>query len=192
MSEKKITYCKDYYESREKYNEYIKNHIKAVNEAYETAEKAFKAVFPKVYEDPDQLMSLQCNLQYHDKSKNNYNEFWAYAMKFFPFEEIPSELEKFKDGFDIAWLHHANHNPHHPAYWTLVEDGKIQYFDMPDIYIIEMLCDWMAMSKYYNSTTLDFWFNNPSAKKLPMTLNTKMKITHFMGWMYKNNVHTLW
>jgi hypothetical protein len=63
---------------------------------------------------------------------------------------------------------------------------------MPDIYIIEMLCDWMAMSRYYNSSTLDYW-NSDSAKKLPMSEYTKSKVNEFMeAMLIKNGKSTLW
>ena len=55
---------------------------------------------------------------------------------------------------------------------------------MPDIYIIEMLCDWMAMSKNYNSSTSDYW-NSQSAQKLPMSSYTESKINEFMIAMDK-------
>ena len=191
MSEKKITYCKDSQESRTKYHMYINSQIKAVNDMYARSINAFKDVFPAVYSDASQIRELKRNLEFHDSSKTSYNEFWPYAMKFFPFAEEEKALEKFKDGFKLAWLHHAHHNPHHPAYWALADDDKLIIYDMPDIYIIEMLCDWMAMSKYYNSTTLSYW-ESDSAKKLPMSDYTKSKVNEFMRWMLKNNVQTLW
>lgn len=191
MSEKKITYCETMKESKEKYTEYINNHIKAVQEAYETAINGFKAVFPEVYEDDKQVFQLSINLQHHDRSKFDENEFWYYAMRFFPVNGIDPESEKVKKDFKIGWLHHVHNNAHHPNHWALVDDNKVILINMPDIYIIEMLCDWMAMSKYYNSTTMKYW-ESDSAKKLPMSAHTRTKVDEFMEWMKINNVHTLW
>ena len=47
------------------------------------------------------------------------------------------------------------------------------------------------MSKYCNSTTLEYW-KSESAQKLPMSAYTKSKVNEFMDWMLKNNTHTLW
>lgn len=189
MSKKKITYCNTKGESRDKYYEYINNHIKAVQEAYNTAIDAFKDVFPKVYENPILVRQLNINIKNHDKSKFDVNEFWYYMARFFPIVGTDPESKEVKDNFKIGWLHHVHNNAHHPNHWALVDDNEVKIFDMPDIYIIEMLCDWMAMSKYYNSTTLKYW-ESDSAKKLPMSDYTKSKVNEFMNWMLKNNVYT--
>ena len=188
MSEKKITYCVTLNEANEKYTEYLENHIKGVKEAYNMAYDAFKDVFPDVYIDNYQVRKLIVNLNKHDETKFDFNEFISYRNKFFPFSK---NSERDESEFQIAWLHHVNNNAHHPAHWALVEDNEIKIFDMPDIYIIEMLCDWMAMSKYYNSTTLEYW-KSESAKKLPMSIYTISKVDEFMKWMQDHNVHTLW
>lgn len=191
MSEKKIIYCTSLNDSETQYTEYIDKHIKSVWESYYMAVDAFKSVFPKIYEDKAQFSKLINTLRSHDRSKYDPNEFHYYRARFFPVTSIDFNSEKIKNGFKLAWLHHAHHNPHHPAYWALADDGELIIYDMPDIYIIEMLCDWMAMSKYYNSTTLDYW-KSESAQKLPMSDYTKSKVNEFMEWMYKNNVYTLW
>ena len=191
---KKVTYCKTLAESKEKYTKYINNHIKAAQNAYDMAIDAFKDIFPDVYENDDdnsKVRQLYINLAHHDDSKFDRNEFFYYAMKFFPVDGIDPESKRVNDGFQIAWLHHVHNNAHHPAHWALVDDDSIMVFDMPDIYIIEMLCDWMAMSKYYNSTTLEYW-ESDSAKKLPMSTYTKSKVNEFMEWMVENNKQTLW
>lgn len=190
---KKITYCETIIESKEKYTEYIYIHIKNVNEAYKKAIKAFKDVFPEIYTNNGlaKLNQLEYNLICHDKSKFSTDEFWPYAMRFFPINSVNPKSKDIEDGFQLAWLHHVHNNPHHPAHWTLVEDGEIKIFDMPDIYIIEMLCDWMAMSKYFNSTTLEYW-QSESAQKLPMSPNTRAKVNTFMEYMRENNTHIVW
>jgi hypothetical protein len=191
MSEKKIIYCKDHVEANDAYMYYIKNHIKNVHEAYHTAESAFRDIFPDVYDNREKLNILVANLKNHDKSKFDNEEFFAYRNKFFPVNNNDLDPDKIEEYFNIAWLHHIHNNPHHPNHWVLVEGDKIKIFDMPDIYIIEMLCDWMAMSKYYNSTTLGYW-KSESAKKLPMSIYTVSKVNEFMDWMQDHNVHTLW
>lgn len=193
MSEKKLTYCDSIIESRKRYREYINNHIKAVQESYNVAEKAFKDIFPELYTNNGRaaLNQLLINLEIHDKSKFDDNEFHYYAARFFPVKNTNPESENNKKNFQIGWLHHVHNNAHHPAHWALVDNGDVIILDMPDIYIIEMLCDWMAMSKYYNSTTLEYW-KSESAQLLPMSNYTKLKVNEFMNWMLQNNVHTSW
>ena len=187
----KITYCDNIMQSKEKYTEYITNHIKNVQDAYKEASDAFKEIFPKVYEKDHLITELNMNLIQHDNSKFSDDEFWGYVMRFFPMKNIDPKSKQVKKDFDLAWLHHIHNNQHHPQHWSFVDDGEIKVVDMPDIYIIEMLCDWMAMSKYHGSTTLEYW-NSERAKKLPMSKYTKSKVEEFMKWMQKNNVHTLW
>jgi hypothetical protein len=188
----KITYCTNIDESQEKYNKYIKNHINAVIEAHHTAIDAFKEVFPEVYESEAAYTMLMHNLRDHDKSKFGFDEYWCYLSKFFPYEDMKIITEdKINKNFELGWLHHIHHNAHHPAHWVLPDNREFKILDMPDIYIIEMLCDWMAMSKYFKSTTLEYW-NTESAKQLPMSIRTVSKVDEFMKWMEKHNVHTLW
>ena len=191
MSEKKIIYCETMIESKDKYTDYINNHIANVQEVYDKNADVFKSVFPNVY-NSKQVMQLYINIENHDKSKFDENEFWYYAMRFFPVKGIDPNSEKVKKDFKIGWLHHVHNNAHHPNHWALVDDNQIYLFDMPDIYIIEMLCDWMAMSKYYNSKTIDYW-NSDSGKKLPMSEYTKSKVNEFMeAMLIKNGKLTLW
>lgn len=191
MSEKKIIYCKDFGEQKEKYENYIAKHQMNVIISYYLANNAFKELFPEVYNNTDVVEILENNIKYHDTSKFNIEEFIPYANRFFPLEGTDPESEQVKSAFNLAWFNHLRNNPHHPAYWTCVDDGEAKIYDMPYIYIIEMLCDWMAMSMYYNSTTYEYW-NSESAQKLSMTDNTRAKVNEFMEWMLKNNVHTLW
>jgi hypothetical protein len=189
---KKITYCKDVIESVEKYSEYVKSHIENVKTCYIMAINAFKDVFPNVYKNETETFKLISNIKNHDKSKIEPDELFAYAHRFFPIEgEDDPKSKENKDKFKLAWFNHVSKNPHHPSYWVLVDNNGTEIFDMPDIYIIEMLCDWMAMSKHFNSTTLEYW-QSESAQKLPMSNYTKFKVNEFMMWMQKNNVHTLW
>lgn len=185
MSRKITCMTKD--ESLRKYKEYVCNHIADVHYVYKRSLEAFQEVFPKVFENMNLHVDLVCNISDHDRSKIDKEEFEPYAAKFYPVNgEKPNENE-----FKEAWLHHIHNNQHHPAHWCYVENGNIIILDMPDIYIIEMLCDWMAMSIHFKSTTLDYW-KSESAQKLPMSEYTKSKVNEFMNWLIKNNKNTLW
>ncbi len=62
-----------------------------------------------------------------------------------------------KTCFDWAWNHHKNHNPHHPEFWLSVgRGGEIEVLRMPDIYVAEMVADWIGAGKTYGNT-LEQW-----------------------------------
>lgn len=88
----------------------------------------------------------------HDASKFLPEEFPHYARQFFGDKGDP-------DGFARAWLHHCNHNPHHWQYWIFpdgfspagsdVVNGRVE---MPEIYVREMVADWMGASRAYTKS----------------------------------------
>lgn len=90
------------------------------------------------------------NLWLHDLSKFSANESIGYAFHDF-------KRSKPDPGFDRAWLHHKNHNEHHPEYWlNQGRDGVCVPVSMPTIYIAEMVADWIGAGKTYGST-LEAW-----------------------------------
>lgn len=72
---------------------------------------------------------------WHDNSKISKEEFNGYGFKFFGSEQTEETKKEFKK----AWEHHKENNIHH--HQTL-KDYK---GDDRKCYIIEMLCDWIAM-----------------------------------------------
>lgn len=87
----------------------------------------------------------------HDFSKFGRHELFAYGRQFFGDKGDPL-------GFQRAWLHHQNHNPHHWEYWiprtNHVRSGimKESPIVMPLPYIREMVADWMGASKAYTGS----------------------------------------
>lgn len=59
-----------------------------------------------------------------------------------------------------AIQHHVLNNPHHPEYWAEDSDNSkpLDVSKMPEIYIVEMVADWQAMSEELGNTIRD-WFN---------------------------------
>jgi hypothetical protein len=78
----------------------------------------------------------------HDLSKFSQAEFGPYARYFFGGKKNQEE-------FDLAWLHHVHHNPHHWLYWVLPGDetSKPRVFEMPGKYRLEMLADWEGAAR---------------------------------------------
>ena len=82
----------------------------------------------------------------HDQSKFMIEEYEAYDNYFY---NGGYSTEEGKKEFDKAFLHHLHHNPHHWQHWVLpqYDDSKeTKVIDMPDIYILEMICDWWSFS----------------------------------------------
>ena len=86
----------------------------------------------------------ETNIQRHDLSKHDVEEYAAYDAYFYPKGEVTHVVSEM---FNLAWLHHIHVNPHHWQHWVLVEDeGSIKPLEMPDNYILEMVCDWWSFS----------------------------------------------
>jgi hypothetical protein len=102
----------------------------------------------------------------HDISKFSPLEFHAYANKFFgEWPETSIQIEKdmrkklVKQAFGYAWLHHQHCNKHHWNYWV-VNQAKKEAVKMPDRYVVEMICDWSAMSRKFGDTPGEFFLKN--------------------------------
>lgn len=93
------------------------------------------------------------NLWIHDLSKFSANEAFGYA--FYKFGQ--ENHRHAKQAFEKAWHHHKMHNPHHPEHWLNPNrSGELEILDMPYIYTVEMVADWMGAGKTYGST-LEQW-----------------------------------
>jgi hypothetical protein len=95
----------------------------------------------------------------HDWTKFAPAELPHYGRQFFGDKGDP-------DGWQRAWVHHQNHNPHHWDYWvnrtiTKGPKGGQQAVGvlMPQWVVREMVADWMAASRAYEGRwpTLDSW-----------------------------------
>lgn len=112
------------------------------------------------------IIKLKRRIKEHDLSKYSTEEFEPYRQKFFPCEgETPNE-ELFKK----AWEHHYQVNDHHPEYW--IKDGKVQ--EMSTYALIEMLCDWVAMSIKFNNCPSKWFEDSIKKKKLVLHESTEL------------------
>lgn len=100
------------------------------------------------------------NIRRHDASKKSSDEYKAYDDYFYG-----ERTQEVKDAFNLAWLNHIHHNPHHWQHWVLIQDkgnadsyysGKFVALDMPDNYILEMICDWWSFSWKKHTDTPGF------------------------------------
>ncbi len=132
------------------YVEYIKKHVANVQLVWEKLQPYLNnGNYSYRMEDFD-IHDIERVIKVHDESKWSGEEFYGYAQWFFQ----KDGEDKCKVAFDYAWNHHQKHNPHHPEYWVM-HDGTI--LDMPFNYIIDMLCDWSAMSVKFRDTPSQFY-----------------------------------
>ena len=125
----------------EKYNEYLTNHKNNVYSAFKWLERNL----PELFDEPDVRNMCEFNCRYkHDESKTNPDEYQAYDNYFYGDKSYDVVNQ-----FERAWLKHIHRNPHHWQHWVLINDNPDEgekIIDMPDIYIIEMICDWMSFA----------------------------------------------
>lgn len=86
----------------------------------------------------------------HDLSKYSPTEFLQ-GVRYFNGTHSPTEDERRKQGYSLAWMHHKGRNRHHWEYWTDYSLKKRVYvaIPVPRRYLAEMLCDRIAASKIY-------------------------------------------
>lgn len=91
----------------------------------------------------------------HDLSKFSKEEIFGYAL--WDFKTWTGD----KYLFDAAWLHHKNHNPHHPEYWLNVNrSGVPSPLQIPKKYVIEMVADWIGAGKSYGNSLITWLPDN--------------------------------
>lgn len=123
------------------YDEYLENHRSCVLQAYDFL--VDNGIFEN---DPTQRYYILK----HDKSKYGEAEYDAYDRYFYEDNDHSTRMDETEDDFLYAFLHHIHNNPHHWQYWVLINDsedgGEDDYLEIPQTYVIEMICDWWSFS----------------------------------------------
>jgi hypothetical protein len=130
------------------------------------------------YEELSPAMGLQIAQRaiLHDQSKLQEPEYVPYVWR------INRTLWKKTNSPHLRWLesqtldqaiqdavrHHVTHNRHHPE-WHMDAD------DMSVIDIIEMVCDWYAMSQEFN-TSIVTWFNYVVPRRYSFSADVRQKV----------------
>lgn len=142
----------------------------------EDVKKAFDIIFDEInkyinlsYSD---IKILKKNLEIHDDSSFDELGFNGNRQWFFP----NLNEDKNREIMMEAWNHHISVNKHHWEYYVNNDDVE----EIPDIYLVELLCDWVAFSmKYQVITPLEHYMNiKPIIKLHP---NTEHKIKDCLG-----------
>lgn len=181
----------------EEYLNYIKDHkdnvVIAFNKYFLSIIKQNKELPESKYYTYDDLYNAIEELEKgriydHDMSKYSDEEFEPYRAKYYATEKESSgltdeEKTELDRKADLAWKHHYENNPHHPKYWLDKETNKPT--DMDLISIIEMICDWEAMSMKFDGNTIDWYANDADEEKTDMTDRTKSIVEEFLDIIYK-------
>lgn len=148
-------------------------YINCIVEHIANVQKAFKNIksSEKIMEilknastasDPLYMQALENSIKDHDKSKFGPEEFDAYRIEYYPVDD--SEKKDNKSRMDNAWKHHYTLNKHHWDSWKACPNL------MPLNCVVEMICDWCAMSMKFGGKTID-WYN----KQQNIILGAKQK-----------------
>ena len=168
----------------EKYNEYIKEHRDNVYKAFCWLRDNIPEIFNMGSDNDTNKFIADCEYQCkyeHDKSKFEIDEYEAYDNYFYG-----NRSYEVVEQFNRAWLRHIHRNPHHWQYWILINDNPDEgelILDMPDIYIIEMICDWWSFS--WKQGKLDEIFNwyLKRAKYMKLSTYTRTKVNNILNKM---------
>ena len=137
----------------------------------------------------------------HDWSKFTPTEFVRYSNWYFG--------EKDKREWAIAWHHHLRLNPHHPEYWLLSWRGDVDFYSgigesvadnvvvlpMPEIYVREMIADFLAASKVYTgSWNITMWLNThgPKMRLHSETVRLIAVVMYEMRYILTDNCDWSW
>lgn len=160
------------------YDEYIKEHKSNVYKAFKWLTKNVPQLF-EYDEDLRANCEYQC-LYEHDKSKNEPDEYEAYDAYFYGGNRSYDVV----NDFDKAWLNHIHRNEHHWQHWILVKDDPEEsevILDMPDMYIIEMICDWWSFSfKKGNLYEIFDWYEERK-NHIKLSYRTRIKVKNILN-----------
>ena len=138
------------------YDQYLEDHINAVKQASRWIfkhcdNKKLYEIIPKAFHWEKGVAKYPLFV-HHDNSKYSEAEYRAYDNYFYGENGIKKPggpTEDVERAFQYAWLHHIHSNPHHWQHWILHNDNKEEgtvVLDMPDRFILEMICDWWSFS----------------------------------------------
>lgn len=165
----------------QQYDEYLKSHLENVVKGC----KWLIGNLPEIFLNENNISEVlyQCEFK-HDRSKYNANEYEAYDKYFYGGNKSFEVVQN----FNYAWLIHIHNNPHHWQHWVLLndnpEEGEI-ILDMPDNYIIEMICDWWSFSwKQGNLHEIFNWYDERK-DYIKLSKPTREKVENILESMKK-------
>lgn len=163
------------------YDEYLANHKANVMKGFNWLLDKMPHLF---YSDEFKAEVTYNIIFKHDQSKYDKEEYDAYDAYFYG--DTRESMEEIKSKFNYAWLRHIHNNPHHWQHWVLINDdpenGEI-ILDMPDAYIIEMICDWWSFSWKNNNLTEIFDWYDKHKDYMKLSQYTRNKVEEILSDM---------
>lgn len=156
-----------------------KEHIKRVQDNA----RALCELVPDLLTDSDWKV-FSWNIEHHDIVKFSAYEWPGYVWLSWYYKEkdegrTPEPPEGYKQLTRDAWEHHAKSCSHHPEFWatTWAPDQKeaLEVSYMPAPCVVEMVCDWHAMSQELGGSTRE-WFESQNKKRWLFTPDTERLI----------------
>lgn len=167
--------------SRE-YDSYLEQHKSNVKKGFDWIKNNLPELIPN-------NIRLDClDLVYqigfaHDDSKTSEDEYNAYDAYFYGGNRSYQVVQD----FNYAWLNHIHRNPHHWQHWILINDepdeGEI-VLDMPENYILEMICDWWAFSWQNENLYEIFDWYDKHKDHMDLSNNTRKTVEDILTKMY--------
>ncbi len=120
------------------YDKYLSEHITNVR-------RAFLWINNNLPEIIENYGETRAHIMDHDRSKYDKEEYDAYDRYFYGKDRSYAVVRN----YNLAWVHHIHNNPHHWQHWVLINDDEkegLKALDIPNSYIIEMICDWWSFS----------------------------------------------
>lgn len=160
-------------EKEREYLAYIDQHVKTVQSVWLALQEHLTDCY---WLDDCYYFIIDDRIKRHDKSKYDGCEFGGYRQFFYP----ENENEKKSIAFNHAWNHHQKSNDHHWEYWLLIDSNgkKVEALKMDLPSIIEMLCDWTAMSVKFKNMPSN-WFD-ANKEKMVLHPGTIQTILHWL------------
>jgi len=142
------------------YLDYFERHYDNVQKAWALVNEKCQGKDFRFMSDDFVWGSIDEAIKMHDESKLSMQEFTQYRNYFFP----AGGEEKDKLSFDFAWDHHLDQNEHHWQNWTQRQESGMMY---ADIFLVQMVCDWMAVGFEKGDTAKSYYEKNKESIHLP-------------------------
>lgn len=140
---------------REDTKELINKIVRHIQNVQENCIMLGRKLIDKDQEDVGRKLIYNCFQ--HDVSK-----FLGMEWEYLTLSSSKKRLNKNdRFGLTLAVKSHTLSNLHHPEYW-----GDIHH--MPDIYVMEMVCDWKSRSTEFGTSLID-WINKDAAERYKFT-----------------------
>lgn len=185
-------------DKEQEYLDYINEHINFVQKAYEMymAPLLNMTNISTLISDEElknTIINLKPVIETHDASKFSDAEFDGYRMRWYPTvaEEAKQKEDQelqvtIRERYEKCWEHHYTVNAHHPKHWVDPETGIVKDASLDAI--IEMICDWEAMSLKFGTSTLKWYENDAKDEKAAMSAKTKQIVEDLMYNVIHNTI----